>query len=158
MSEPKNSAAPCFVNGQWSQCPDVLAVAMQEHRRWEAATGALGYALWSQAGQVEDSDAGGLCITVFSRAVPPRFMIAIDGGESGPIETVYAATITDTLDLLARWAPAVDSSTRAQLMNNLERIGKEAHSIARTQDIVQEHLLPGVIHYLEEISKRRLGT
>ncbi|MFD7591964.1 hypothetical protein ACFV6D_02895 [Kitasatospora sp. NPDC059812] len=48
------------------------------------------------------------------RAVP-RFAIDLSGNQDGTILTAYAAELPDVMDLIARWAPAVQALAAAAL-------------------------------------------
>ncbi|GGR07909.1 hypothetical protein GCM10010195_73440 [Kitasatospora griseola] len=55
-------------------------------------------------------------MTVYHRyGMVPRFAIDLSGNQDGTILTAYAAELPDVMDLIARWAPAVQALAAAAL-------------------------------------------
>ena len=50
---------------------------------------------------------------------PPECLLSIEGTESAEIRTVYADTLPDGLDLLARWTPIVEAATLLSVLRRL---------------------------------------
>lgn len=73
----------------------------------EAAMSGLGYEAWCEVG-TGDRPQGPLALALYSREAPPlQFLLQIEGNAGNVVEHVFAETLPDAMDLLARWTPIV---------------------------------------------------
>ncbi|MFJ9847300.1 hypothetical protein ACIRYZ_44135 [Kitasatospora sp. NPDC101155] len=64
-------------------------------------------------------------MTVYHRhRTVPRFAIDLQGNQDGTILTAYAAELPDVMDLIARWAPAVQALAAAALSTHPQDGGR----------------------------------
>jgi hypothetical protein len=76
-----------------------------------AAMGSLGYEIWCQVG-VEDLPAVPISLAVYSREAPPlQFLLQLEGNAGNVVEHIFAETLPDAMELLARWAPIARTRT-----------------------------------------------
>ena len=70
-----------------------------------AAMAGLGYEIWCQVG-VEDLPSVPISLAVYSREAPPlQFLLQLEGNAGNMVEHIFAETLPDAMELLARWAP-----------------------------------------------------
>jgi hypothetical protein len=96
----------CLVNGAWVEREDpVMAVCDPCGGDVDAAMAALGYEAWCQVG-VGDLPSVPVSLTLYSREEPPlQFLLQLEGNAGNVVEHVFAETLPDAMELLARWAP-----------------------------------------------------
>ena len=76
-----------------------------------AAMGSLGYEIWCQVG-VDDLPAVPISLAVYSREAPPlQFLLELEGNAGNMVEHIFAETLPDAMELLARWAPIARTRT-----------------------------------------------
>jgi hypothetical protein len=72
-----------------------------------AAMTSLGYEVWCHAG-VGERPPVPVSLALYSREAPPlQFLLQLEGNAGNVVEHVFAETLPDAMDLLARWAPVV---------------------------------------------------
>ena len=72
-----------------------------------AAMTGLGYEVWCRLG-VEDLPSVPVSMALYSREAPPlQFLLQLEGNAGNVVEHVFAETLPDAMELLARWAPIV---------------------------------------------------
>jgi hypothetical protein len=103
----------CLVNGAWVECEDpVMAVCDPYGGDVRAAMAGLGYEAWCQLG-AEELPAVPVSLTLYSREAPPlQFLLQIEGNAGNVVEHVFAETLPDAMELLARWAPLARTAGR----------------------------------------------
>jgi hypothetical protein len=103
----------CLVSGEWVEREDpVMAVCDPYGGDVRAAMASLGYEIWCQVG-VEDLPSVPLSLAVYSREAPPlQFLLQIEGNAGNVVEHIFAETLPDAMELLARWAPIARTRTR----------------------------------------------
>lgn len=70
-----------------------------------AAMTGLGYEPWCQVG-VGELPAVPVSLALYSREAPPlQFLLQLEGNAGNVVEHVFAETLPDAMELLARWAP-----------------------------------------------------
>ncbi len=70
-----------------------------------AAMTGLGYEPWCQVGY--DVMTAPVVMAIFSREAPPlQFLLQLEGNAGNIVEHVFAETLPDAMDLLAKWSPA----------------------------------------------------
>ena len=70
-----------------------------------AAMADLGYEAWCQVG-VGDSPPVPISLALYSREEPPlQFLLQLEGNAGNVVEHIFAETLPDAMELLARWAP-----------------------------------------------------
>lgn len=71
----------------------------------QAAMTGLGYEAWCEVGV---GDRSPVSLALYSRDAPPlQFLLQIEGNAGNVVEHVFAETLPDAMDLLARWTPIV---------------------------------------------------
>jgi hypothetical protein len=96
----------CLVNGEWVEREDpVMAVCDPYGGDVHAAMTGLGYEAWCQIG-VEDLPSVPVSLALYSREAPPlQFLLQLEGNAGNVVEHVFAETLPDAMELLARWSP-----------------------------------------------------
>lgn len=96
----------CLVNGVWMEREDpVMAVCDPCGGDVGAAMASLGYEPWCQVGVGERPPAP-VSLALYSREAPPlQFLLQLEGNAGNVVEHVFAETLPDAMDLLARWTP-----------------------------------------------------
>lgn len=104
----------CLVNGEWVEREDpVMAVCDPYGGDVRAAMTGTGYEAWCQIG-VEDLPSVPMSLTLYSREAPPlQFLLQLEGNAGNVVEHVFAETLPDAMELLARWAPIVRAGVPA---------------------------------------------
>lgn len=70
-----------------------------------AAMAGLGFEAWCQIG-VGDLPPVPVSLALYSREAPPlQFLLQLEGNAGDVVEHVFAETLPDAMDLLARWSP-----------------------------------------------------
>jgi hypothetical protein len=112
----------CLVNGVWEEREDpVMAVCDPCGGDVGAAMTSLGYEAWCQIGVGERPPAP-VSLALYSREAPPlQFLLQLEGNAGNVVEHVFAETLPDAMDLLARWVPVACPGVR----NARERPGEE---------------------------------
>lgn len=78
-----------------------------------AAMTGLGYEAWCQIG-VGDLPSVPVSLALYSRETPPlQFLMQLEGNAGNVVEHVFAETLPDAMELLARWAPIVRAGVPA---------------------------------------------
>ncbi|MET8661646.1 hypothetical protein [Streptomyces griseus] len=116
---------PLFKDGAWISFPfDVQALAQEED--WDRALTALGFGLWmSTDGMTGCLDMLPLSLRLWSRREAPRFLVEVSTVDA--FDHVLAHDLPAAMEVLARWAPVVQSLAVAGLigdanqLDNLER-------------------------------------
>jgi hypothetical protein len=103
----------CLVNGVWVEREDpVMAVCDPYGGDVQAAMSGLGYEAWCEVG-VGDRPPAPVSLALYSREAPPlQFLLQIEGNAGNVVEHVFAETLPDAMDLLAKWAPIVRATPR----------------------------------------------
>jgi hypothetical protein len=96
----------CLVNGAWVEHEDpVMAVCDPYGGDVRAAMADLGYEPWCQIG-VDELPAVPVSLALYSREAPPlQFLLQLEGNAGNVVEHVFAETLPDAMELLARWGP-----------------------------------------------------
>jgi hypothetical protein len=112
----------CLVNGEWVEREDpVMAVCDPYGGDVHAAMTGLGYEAWCQIG-VEDLPSVPVSLALYSREAPPlQFLLQLEGNAGNVVEHVFAETLPDAMELLARWAPIVRAGVPAARTRTLTR-------------------------------------
>jgi hypothetical protein len=94
----------CLVSGSWVEREDpVMAVCDPYGGDVRAAVAGLGYEPWCQAGELPSVP---VSLTLYSREAPPlQFLLQLEGNAGNVVEHVFAETLPDAMELLARWTP-----------------------------------------------------
>jgi hypothetical protein len=102
----------CLVSGEWVEREDpVMAVCDPYGGDVRAAMASLGYEIWCQVG-AEDLPSVPISMAVYSREAPPlQFLLQLEGNVGNVVEHIFAETLPDAMELLARWAPIARTRT-----------------------------------------------
>jgi hypothetical protein len=106
MSSAKNVLAPYFINGTWSEGPDILMNSWTDDQDFDVARRAAGFEYPYHELRLGNYD---LNVTAWSRKESPRYMFGIQA-TSSELNFIYADFLPDVLDLLAKWLPMVRDS------------------------------------------------
>ena len=110
-----------------------------------AAMTNLGYEAWCQVG-VEDLPSVPLTLVLYSREAPPlQFLVQLEGNAGNVVEHVFAETLPDAMELLAKWAPIAQAGALVELTRQYdadEPAGGAAHP-ARHRPTVTRPVPPG---------------
>lgn len=108
--------AMVYKRGQWEPS-GALRIEMEQacerhNGHVDAGLLDLGFELWARIGDSELGINNPISLTVYRRLTDktPTFYMQIDGHRSSFGDEVYAETIADLMDLLARWMPAVQGA------------------------------------------------
>jgi hypothetical protein len=78
-----------------------------------AAMTSLGYEVWCQVG-VGERPPVPVSLALYSREAPPlQFLLQLEGNAGNVVEHVFAETLPDAMDLLARWVPVACPGVRS---------------------------------------------
>ncbi|MFB9833585.1 hypothetical protein [Actinoallomurus acaciae] len=96
----------CLVNGSWVEREDPVMAACEPYDGdVRAAVATLGYEAWCQVGELPSVP---VSLTLYSRETPPlQFLLQLEGNAGNIVEHVFAETLPDAMELLARWTPIV---------------------------------------------------
>ena len=102
----------CLVKGEWVEREDpVMAACDPSGGDVHAAMASLGFEPWCQVGYDLLPMSAPLALALFSREAPPlQFLLQLEGNAGNIVEHVYAETLPDALDLLAKWSPIARSA------------------------------------------------
>ncbi|MFF2751323.1 hypothetical protein ACFVVA_38020 [Kitasatospora sp. NPDC058048] len=107
-----------YENGEWTALPKD-PVPDDGSGDWHANLRQAGFERWTSSNQHPVEWPGEelpIEMTVYHRyRTVPRFAIDLQGNPDGAILTAYAAELPDMMDLIARWAPAVQALAAAAL-------------------------------------------
>jgi hypothetical protein len=94
----------CLVNGSWVEREDpVMAICEPYGGDVRAAVANLGYEVWCQVGELPSVP---VSLTLYSRETPPlQFLLQLEGNAGNVVEHIFAETLPDAMELLARWTP-----------------------------------------------------
>ena len=107
----------CLVKGEWVKWEEpVMAVCDPHGGDVRAAMAGLGFELWSQIG-VDDLPAAPVTLALYSREAPPlQFLLQLEGNAGNIVEHVFAETLPDAMELLAKWAPIAQGGAVVELV------------------------------------------
>jgi hypothetical protein len=96
----------CLVKGEWVEREDpVMAACDPSGGDVHAAMASLGFEAWCQLGY-EDPPVTPVALALYSREAPPlQFLLQLEGNVGDIVEHVFAETLPDAMELLAKWAP-----------------------------------------------------
>lgn len=94
----------CLVNGSWVEREDPVMASCEPYGGdVRAAVANLGYEAWCQVGELPSVP---VSLTLYSRETPPlQFLLQLEGNAGNVVEHVFAETLPDAMELLARWTP-----------------------------------------------------
>jgi hypothetical protein len=100
----------CLVNGAWVEREDpVMAVCDPYGGDVRAAMAHLGYEAWCQIGELPSVP---VSLALYSREAPPlQFLLQLEGNAGNVVEHIFAETLPDAMELLARWTPIARAGT-----------------------------------------------
>lgn len=112
--------AQCYVDGAWATVQDEFWQAWPESGDMDDALTQTQYELWTRVG---DGDALALPLTlsIYSRQQEPRFLVGLDTIVS--MEWVYAQKLSDLMDLLGQWMPAVQGAAVSEMIRQFNNPG-----------------------------------
>ncbi len=81
-----------------------------------AAMASLGYEAWCQVG-VDRLPTVPLALAMYSREAPPlQFLVQLEGNAGNVVEHVFAETLPDAMELLAKWVPIAQAGALVELV------------------------------------------
>lgn len=119
-------SVPLFRDGAWTSFPfDAYAQAQEEE--WDKALTVLGFELWmSTDGMTGCLDLLPLSLRLWSRREAPRFVIEVNTVDA--FDHVLAHDLPGAMEVLARWAPVVQSLAVAGLIGDANQVGNDERS------------------------------
>lgn len=110
----------CLVKGEWVELRDpVMAACDPDGGDVFAAMTQLGYEAWCQVG-AEDFPWSPVTLALYSRDTPPlQFLLQLEGNAGDVVEHVFAESLPDAMELLAKWAPIAQSGAVVELIQLL---------------------------------------
>jgi hypothetical protein len=107
----------CLVKGEWLEREDpVMALCDPYGGDIAAAMASLGYEAWCQIG-VDRLPAVPLALAMYSREAPPlQFLVQLEGNAGNVVEHVFAETLPDAMELLAKWVPIAQAGALVELV------------------------------------------
>jgi hypothetical protein len=111
----------CLVKGDWVERDDPVMAACDPHGGdVYAAMASLGYEAWCEIG-VADLPSVPVTLALYSREAPPlQFLLQLEGNAGNVVEHVFAETLPDAMELLAKWAPIAQVGALAELVKQHE--------------------------------------
>ncbi|MFB6632189.1 hypothetical protein ACFCWY_20065 [Streptomyces sp. NPDC056362] len=119
-SPPAARPTPSFRAGTWTP---VSFDAYTKSENWDEALKQHGFSLWTSTDGMTDESADliPLSLRVWERSEHPRFLIEVNTIDN--FDSVFAHDLPDAMDLLARWAPAIQAFALAGLVTDANRTG-----------------------------------
>ncbi|MEU8526443.1 hypothetical protein AB0C77_12725 [Streptomyces sp. NPDC048629] len=110
--------SPLFRAGTWTTFPfDPCAKTTD----WDDALGQLGFSQWTATdGMTDSADLLPLSLRIWMRSEHPRYVVEVDTIDS--FDHVLAHDLPDVMELLARWAPAIQAFAVAGLIGDANQI------------------------------------
>jgi hypothetical protein len=121
----------CLVHGEWIEREDpVMAACDPQGGDVCAAMAELGFEVWCRIGE-EEFPSTPVTLAVYSREKPPlQFLLQLEGNAGNVVEHVFAETLPDAMNLLAKWAPVAQAGAVVELIRRFTADADEpAHTI-----------------------------
>ncbi|MFD6818854.1 hypothetical protein ACFWC5_00610 [Streptomyces sp. NPDC060085] len=99
-----------YQGGEWTKIPSPIA----GEGDWDKAVSEAGYGEFFRSG---DPDSNYVALSVYRG--PSNYLIDLSSNLSS--EVVYAATLPDAMDLLAKWMPVVSAASLGCLLTELDQ-------------------------------------
>ena len=104
-----------YRDGQWTRIPSPIPAGQED---WDKAVSEAGYKEFFGSG-----DPTRTTVTLHLYRGPSNYLIDLSSNVSS--EVVYAATLPDAMDLLAKWMPVVSSaSLRVACLPSLTKVNR----------------------------------
>jgi hypothetical protein len=107
----------CLVKGEWVEREDpVMAACDPSGGDVHQAMTSLGFEAWCQVGAT-DPPTVAVTLALYSREAPPlQFLLQLEGNAGNMVEHVFAETLPDAMELLAKWAPIAQAGALVDLV------------------------------------------
>lgn len=100
----------------------------------------LGYEVWCQVGG-DGLPGVPLTLALYSREAPPlQYLVQLEGNAGNVVEHVFAETLPDAMELLAKWVPIAQAGALVDLV--ARRTGAEVPHEAPARRTVTTHGVP----------------
>ncbi|WRZ91243.1 hypothetical protein OHB54_20495 [Streptomyces sp. NBC_01007] len=100
-----------YRDGQWTRIPSPIPAGQED---WDKAVSEAGYKEFFGSGDPDSN-----YVTLHLYRGPSNYLIDLSSNVSS--EVVYAATLPDAMDLLAKWMPVVSSASLGCLLTELDQ-------------------------------------
>ena len=135
MTAPGEETAPHYANGVWSEEPDEFMRTWTTPIDHDEALRMLGFSLWTRIGDPGGMDVP-MTLTLYLRSQEPQYLMEVEGN-GGSIPHVYARTLPDAMDLLAKWAPAVKAAAVTELIHQFnDTHGKHRPAVSTLRELL----------------------
>ena len=113
--------APLFRAGAWTTTPFAPYTTTDD---WDEALKLLGFTLWmTTEGMTGCLDLLPLSLRVWARSEHPRYVIEVNTVDA--FDHALTHDLPDLMDLLARWAPAIQAFAVAGLIGDANQISND---------------------------------
>lgn len=130
MTDTPQRTAPLYRNGAWEETTDVVSQIWDEdsNQDFDDVLRKAGFEVspWSHLGNTEFAQP--LALLVYTRRgdEEPEFLVDVTTS-SGATRFLYAHQVHDVMDLMTRWAPAVQAGAISDTLRQLVETGPEEH-------------------------------
>jgi hypothetical protein len=134
----------CLVKGEWVERDDpVMAACDPRGGDVRAAMASLGFEAWCQIG-APDLATVPVTLALYSREAPPlQFLLQLEGNAGNVVEHVFAETLPDAMELLAKWTPIAQAGALAELVSRQVVFGGEPpHAAPPPRQSMTRHVSP----------------
>ena len=128
---PEERYAHMYADGAWSTVVDEIAMFWDQPENGSLDSSEVrrkaGFSQWVRFGNL-DGHSLPMSLEIYQREKErePQYEVLVEG-TGGHIPSVYARTLPDVMDLLSKWAPAVQASAVADLLRQLNEPDDEHH-------------------------------
>lgn len=132
-------SVPLFKDGAWTTFRFDAHTQAQEEE-WDKALKALGFELWmSTDGMTGCLDALPLSLRLWARSEAPRFLVEVNTLDA--FDHVLAHDLPAAMEVLARWAPVIQSLAVAGLIGDANQVDNHEHRtlIGLVRQILGQH-------------------
>ena len=139
MTDAPEYAAPLYKNGAWEETPDVVSQVWDEDvdQDYDAVLRRTGFDPnpWNQLGDPELSRS--LALVIHRREASPGFLVEVNTSSSA-CHLVYAEQVHDVMDLMTRWAPAIQAGAITDAIYQLMEYGPEEHHKSQLVRVLEQ--------------------
>lgn len=139
---PKEHYAQMYAGGSWTTVIDEIRMVGDSFQKQgidvKEVRRKAGFHLWVKFGNL-DGFSLPMSLEVYQRSESkePQYELMVEG-TGGSIPSVYARTLPDVMDLLAKWAPAIQATAVTDMIRQLnepedeDHYGKQGAPVVRT--------------------------
>lgn len=128
MTDTPQLTAPLYRNGAWEETPDTVSQLWDEDmdQDFDVVLRRAGFEAspWTQVGDLHLAQPLALVVYAQRGAEEPEFLVEVNTS-SGATRFLYAHQVHDLMDLVTRWAPAIQAGAISDALRQLLESGPE---------------------------------